>query len=102
MLGASAFSPEVLAEMQILRGARTALSQGRADDALKELKTYEQKFPGGQRTDDVTLLRIEAHLKKGDRKTATQLAEGLKAKAPESRQNMRAQRLLSAPPPPAP
>ncbi len=101
ILASSALNPQALAEMQIVRNARMAVSQDRPDDALKELKIYEQKFPGGRLADDVTLLRIEANLKKGDRKTATQLGDALKAKSPESRQNMRAQRLLSEPPPPA-
>jgi hypothetical protein len=99
---ASAMTGRGLEEMQFMQGARRSLSQGNADEALKELGTYESRFPGGRLADDVTMMRAEAYLRKGDRAAAKKLADQLTAKNPESRQAKRANALMNGETPPAP
>lgn len=48
------------AELALLRGAREALRDGRADDALAWLDRHAHRFPGGQLVDERRALEIEA------------------------------------------
>ena len=47
-------------EVVVLEQARRAIAEGRADDALKELKGYEESFDGGTLGPEAELLQIEA------------------------------------------
>jgi hypothetical protein len=102
LLAASVFSPQAREELRMVQVARRALSQGNPETALTNLKGYEAKFGNGRLADDVTLLRMEAHLKQGDREMAAKLANALAAKDKTSRQARRAKRLLSMPAPGTP
>lgn len=48
------------AELALLRGAREALREGRADDALAWLDQHARRFPRGQLVDERRTLEVEA------------------------------------------
>lgn len=95
---ASVLGNRSLPEMQYLQGVRRSLAQGNADDALRELSDYPKRFPDGKIADDVTMLQVEAYVRKGDREKAAKVAEPLLTKSPDSRQARRAKALLATPP----
>ena len=53
------------AEAQTIVQARSALSQGRTEDALKALMSHERRFPTGQLAEERDVLLIEAYLAAG-------------------------------------
>ena len=53
------------AEAQTIVQARSALAQGRTDDALRALMSHERRFPNGQLAEERDVLLIEAYLAAG-------------------------------------
>ncbi|MEO8845265.1 MAG: sigma-70 family RNA polymerase sigma factor [Kofleriaceae bacterium] len=53
------------AEAQTIVQARSALAQGRTDDALRALMSHERRFPNGQLAEQRDVLLIEAYLAAG-------------------------------------
>ena len=53
------------AEAQTIVQARSALAQGRTDDALRALMSHERRFPNGQLAEERDVLLIESYLTAG-------------------------------------
>lgn len=53
------------AEAQTIVQARSALAQGRTDDALRALMSHERRFPNGQLAEERDVLLIESYLAAG-------------------------------------
>lgn len=54
--------PGANAEAQVIERARTALTRGRHDEALRTLMSHERKFPAGQLAEERDVLAIEAYV----------------------------------------
>jgi outer membrane lipoprotein YfiO len=92
-------------EIAALDGAREALASGDASRALRALDARDRAFPRGALGPEAMVLRIEALALRGDRATATRLAEAFLAASPRSPHASRIRTLLglTAPAPePAP
>jgi hypothetical protein len=87
--------PDISLEIAALDEARTALRQGRAQDALAALDRYGAEFGrnGGLRV-EATVLRIDALLRSGNRARATELANAFLARNPKSPYAARVRALL--------
>jgi hypothetical protein len=53
-------------QLALIDGARAALAQGNAKEALTRLKEYEVRYPGGALGPEATALRVEALLRAGE------------------------------------
>ena len=90
-------------EIAALDGAREALASGNAARALRALDARDRAFPRGALGPEAMVLRIEALALRGDRATATRLAEAFLAASPRSPHASRIRTLLGlAAPEPAP
>ena len=87
--------PDISLEIAALDEARTALRQGRAQDALAALDRYGAEYGrnGGLRV-EATVLRIDALLRSGNRARATSLANAFLARNPKSPYAARVRALL--------
>ena len=87
-------------EIAALDSAREALASGDASRALRALDARDRAFPRGALGPEATVLRIEALVQRGDRATATRLAEAFLAASPRSAHASRIRTLvgLAAPP----
>jgi len=62
-------------QIAAIDGARGALARGANDEALAALARYELDFPRGAFGHEVTAVRIQAYLAKGDRAAATTIGK---------------------------
>jgi hypothetical protein len=87
--------PDISPEIAALDEARTALRQGRAQDALAALDRYGAEYGknGGLRV-EAMVLRIDALLRSGNRARATALANAFLARNPKSPYAARVRALL--------
>jgi hypothetical protein len=87
--------PDISLEIAALDEARTALRQGRAQDALGALDRYGAEYGknGGLRV-EATVLRIDALIRSGNRGRATALASAFLARNPKSPYAARVRALL--------
>lgn len=83
-------------ETKALDGARAALAEGRAAQALTGLDAYGAKWPAGALRAEAALLRVDALLRLGNRAAAEREANALISAAPSSRYATRARTLLAA------
>jgi hypothetical protein len=67
------------AELARVDRARAALARGDALQALHELDGYERAFPARQLGLEASMLRMEAHLRRGDLTRARELARRILA-----------------------
>jgi Outer membrane lipoprotein len=92
---AGAFAASTLpAELALLEQARSAVRGGDPARALSVLDRYAERFPQGSMMPEVTMIRIEALVKAGDRSAATRSAAAFLASDPESPYVARVQSLL--------
>jgi hypothetical protein len=82
-------------EVAALDAARTALAAGEPRRALGLLDAYAQNFPRGELAPESTLLRVQALLAAGQRKTAEKLAHDLLARHPADPLARKLERLLA-------
>jgi hypothetical protein len=67
------------AELARVDRARAALARGDALQALRELDGYERAFPTRQLGLEASMLRMEAHVQRGDRTRAREIARRILA-----------------------
>lgn len=83
-------------ETRALDRVREHLAAGRPAQALAEIQRYRAKWTRGALAAEATLLRIDALLRAGNRSAAELEANGLIARAPQSRYATRARTLLGS------
>jgi hypothetical protein len=82
------------AEVHLLDRARAALARGDASGALRELDRHRVEFPRGALGPEVTVLRIEALARSGDRAAAEKLAERYLGSSPNAAHSTRIRSVL--------
>jgi outer membrane protein assembly factor BamD (BamD/ComL family) len=87
-------------ETKALDRVREHLAAGRPAQALGEIERYRARWPRGALAAEAALLRVDALLRSGNRSAAEAEANGLIARAPQSRYATRARALLNAGPAP--
>ncbi len=95
---ASARADVALEEQVRSIGARAALDRGDAAGCLAALAGYDQAFPNGMLSQEATLLRVQALMKRGDRAGARDVAERFLASHPSSPHEQKMRRLLETNP----
>src|SRR5690606_20187901 len=71
-------------ELEAIEAARGALTGGNAALALRLLDRYEARFPRPRLGAEATVLRIEAHVARGEHATAVRLGRAFLAREPQS------------------
>jgi hypothetical protein len=87
------------AELARVDGARVALARGDARAALRQLDGYERAFPAHQLGLEVAMLRMEAHMQRGELARARELARRILASPVPPLHARRAREVLRSPPP---
>jgi hypothetical protein len=82
-------------QLALIDGARAALAQGNARDALARLKEYESRYPAGALGLEASALRVEALLRAGDRSRGQALGEKFVSQHPNGPYTARIRTLLS-------
>ena len=97
---AAAARPDVALEEQVraIDGARAALDRGDAAGCLAALARYDQAFPNGMLSQEASLLRVQALMKRGDRAGARDVAERFLASHASSPHEQKMRRLLETNP----
>lgn len=96
---AAAASTDALAhELALVDDARGALDHDDAARALKLLDDYASRFPNGTFAQEAAVLRVDALVRRGDRATATALAQRFLAQYPRSPHAPRLRALLASTP----
>jgi hypothetical protein len=83
-LSAPESADSIARQTAAIDGARRALESGNVGGALADLDGYEREFPRGAFGHEVTALRVQALLKKGDRAAAMALGKRFLAAHPRS------------------
>jgi outer membrane protein assembly factor BamD (BamD/ComL family) len=75
---------DISEQIRMLDAAKRALRRGDPARALRELNSYQQRFPAGGLAQEATVLRIRALAQAGDRETAARMARRFAARHPRS------------------
>lgn len=76
--------PGANAEAQVIERARTALTRGRHDEALRTLMSHERRFPAGQLAEERDVLLIDAYVGAGRLEIARDRIDQFRAAYPAS------------------
>jgi hypothetical protein len=91
-------SNHLSSELASVDRARAALARGDARQTLHELAGHERRFPNGQLELEVSMLRMEAHVQRGDLPAARDLARRILAERVSPLHARRARQVLEGQP----
>jgi hypothetical protein len=87
-------SPGLAEEIAAIDRARSALTDGDPTRSLRLIDRYEQRFRNGAFVEEAEVLRIEAHLRRGERTAASRVGARFLAAHPSSLHAARVRALL--------